>query len=100
MKGRLLVLAGLLAALWMSPPSLAAPAVPLDLADPTLLLKLSEAGGPTLAVVLAVYWLRECYQRRLEESQSYATSLLELKHEYRELAKSLRSSGKEVAEDE
>lgn len=100
MRGRLLILTALLGALWISPPGLAAPAMPVDLADPALLLKLSEAGGPTLAVVLAVYWLRECYQRRLEESQNYASSLLEIKREYRELARSLRSSGKEVTEDE
>lgn len=100
MKMRLLVLTALISALWLSPPSLAASALPGDLADPAMLLKLSEAGGPTIAVVLAVYWLRECYQRRLEESQNYASSLLELKRDYRELARSLRSSGKEVTEDE
>ena len=100
MKGRLLVLIGMLVALWMSPPGLAASSMPLDLTDPAMLVKLSEAGGPTLAVVLAVYWLRECYQRRLEDTQNYATSLLELQREYRELARSLRSSGKEVTEDE
>ncbi len=113
MKIRLLTLTALLLAVWMSPPGLAAESIPFDLNDPAMLIKLSEAGGPTLAILLSMHWLRENYQRRLEEnqlrlqeSQRYSENLALLQKEHREELrrvrprKKLRSSGKEVTQDE
>lgn len=37
--------------------------------------KVSEFGGASLAMVLAMYWLRDANQRRVDECQRYAADL-------------------------
>lgn len=37
--------------------------------------RISEFGGASLAMVLAMYWLRDANQRRVEECQRYAADL-------------------------
>ena len=84
MRIRVLLLTILMSGVWLTLPGLAASDLPLGLDEPSMLLRLSEAGGPTLAIVLAIYWLRDSYQRRIDESRTYADSLLALKREFRE----------------
>ena len=84
MRVRVLLLTILMSGVWLTLPGLAASDIPLGLDEPSMLLKLSEAGGPTLAIVLAIYWLRDSYQRRIDESRAYADSLLTIKREFRE----------------
>lgn len=84
MRVRVLLLTMLMSGVWLTLPGLAASDLPLGLDEPSMLLKLSEAGGPTLAIVLAIYWLRDSYQRRIDESRAYADSLLTIKREFRE----------------
>ena len=84
MKIRVMLLTALMSGVWLTLPGLAASDLPLGLDETSMLLKLSEAGGPTLAIVLAIYWLRDSYQRRIDESRAYADSLLTIKREFRE----------------
>lgn len=84
MKIRLVFLTLCAVGLWLTTTGMAAPGVSPDLMDPTTLMKLGETGGPTLAIVLSMYWLRDSYQRRVEESQRYSDALLTLKKEHRE----------------
>ena len=40
-----------------------------------LVSKAGENAGPTLALIIAMYWLRDMSQRRIEESARYASEI-------------------------
>lgn len=85
MKIRLFILTLCAVGLWLTTTGMAVPtAAPLELMESATLLKLGEAGGATLAIFLSMYWLRDSYQRRVEDSQRYSDTLLTLKKEHRE----------------
>ena len=84
MKVRFFVQAMLLVGLWLTATGMTATASPLTFNETDALLKLGETGGPTVAILLSMYWMRDSYQRRVEESQRYADALLTLKKEHRE----------------
>lgn len=43
--------------------------------DPSLLSKVGELGSTSMGFLLAMYWLRDSYARRVEETQRYANEL-------------------------
>jgi geranylgeranyl pyrophosphate synthase len=85
MRSRFFQLALVMLGWWLTT-GMAASGNSTDLSQPSgLLLQLSEAGGPTLAVLLAVYWMRDSERQRIQESQRYSEALQDHKEELQRL---------------
>jgi len=85
MRNRFFLLTLVMLGWWLTP-GVAASDIPVNLSEPSgLLLQLSEAGGPTLAVMLAVYWMRDSERQRIQESRRYAEALQGHKEELQRL---------------
>lgn len=52
--------------------------------NPDPLQRAMELGGPSAALILALYWLRESSARRIEEARRYADELRDLKQRHTE----------------
>jgi len=48
------------------------------------IVSLLENGGQSMAFLVAMYWLKDSHQRRVEDAQEYAKEMKEIKQAHRE----------------